>query len=70
MECHIQTFLAQQWHDSAVITCPDVMQGGVKAQTFFEYELDYAFMAGAQAVSVNFAIDADHHSLPRWPADI
>ncbi len=68
MECHIQTWFNERWQDSAVITCPDVSRGGVKANTFFEYTLDYAFAADGQAVSLNFPLDANLHQLSYWPA--
>ena len=68
MECHIQTWFDERWQDSAVITCPDVSRGGVKANTFFEYTLDYVFADAGQPVSLNFPLDANLHQLPHWPA--
>lgn len=68
MECHIQAFSRNQWHESAIVSCNDISQGGVKARSTFEYDLDYAFLLDSQPVSLVFPVDAEHHSLTQWPA--
>lgn len=63
MECTLQIFLDESWIDCSTITARQ--DGG---GSFFEYDLDYAFDARAEAVSLRDAVDATVHAFPYWPA--
>ncbi len=68
MECQLQIFLENTWRDCAIISVPEPAQGGVNTHAVFEYDLDYAFAAGSEAVSLAFPVDARRHVLLQWPA--
>lgn len=63
MECRLQIFVDENWIDCSTITARPDGEG-----SFFEYDLDYAFDARAEAVSLRYAVDATVHRSPYWPA--
>jgi len=68
MECHLQLFLAGCWRDCAVLTVPDPSRGGINTLAYFEYDLDYAFEADSEPISLILPVDTRHHTLAAWPA--
>lgn len=68
MKCHLQIFLAGCWRDCATLTVPEPSRGGIKTIAHFEYDLDYAFAADSEPVSLALPVDTRHHTLPAWPA--
>lgn len=62
MECTLQIFAGGRWVDFSIIAARQDAGG-----SFFEYDLDYAFEAGAEAVSSRYAVDATLHTFPHWP---
>ncbi|MDY7575589.1 type II toxin-antitoxin system HipA family toxin [Actimicrobium sp. CCI2.3] len=64
----MQIFLAGCWRDCAVLTVPDPSRGGITTLAHFEYDLDYAFEADSEPVSLTLPVDTRHHTLSAWPA--
>jgi serine/threonine-protein kinase HipA len=75
-EIHLQTYLAGQWRDAAVVTfvAEDL---GHRGATTLDYEIDYCLaqdpemtgsVGGIQALSVAFPISMEWKKQPRWPA--
>lgn len=62
MECTLQIHLDEHWVDCSTITARQDSTG-----RFFEYDLDYAFAAGADAVSLPYPVDATLRTFPHWP---
>lgn len=68
MECHFQIFVNDQWLDCATLATQEPGQQGRNAGSVFEYDLDYAFEAVLEPVSLRFPVDANHHTLAHWPS--
>ncbi|MFC0135389.1 hypothetical protein CR105_14535 [Massilia eurypsychrophila] len=68
MECHIQIFLDNTWVDCAAITVQTLGKNPAIGSAVFEYDLDYAFDAKSQPVSLAYPVDAVRHVLDEWPA--
>ena len=61
MKCTLQIFTDDRWVDCSTITAR--ADGG----SFFEYDLDYAFEPGAEAVALHYRVDASLHTFRHWP---
>lgn len=70
MKCSFQIFQDDIWRDCALLTLLQPVGGNPRTPCFFEYDLDYAFEAGAEPVSLKFPISAEMQKLDQWPAFI
>jgi serine/threonine-protein kinase HipA len=62
MECNFQIFLDGEWVHCATLSLRQDAGG-----SFFEYDLDYAFSGGQDAVSLQFPVNAELRTLPNLP---
>lgn len=68
MECHLQLFHGDNWHDCAVVTAFHPEQGGINSRALFEYDLEYVFGRAGEPVSLAFPVNAANLTLDHWPA--
>ncbi len=70
MECKFQIFLDDAWRDCATVSVADGAGGNPFSQSIFEYDLDYAFSANAEALSLRFPVNAELQIREKWPGFI
>ena len=63
MECNFQIFLDGCWVHCATLSLRQDVGG-----SFFEYDLDYAFGSALDAVSLQFPVNAQLHTVADFPA--
>lgn len=68
MECHFQIFVNDQWLDCATLALRTAGRQRDLAGSVFEYDLDYAFEATPEPVSLRLPVDANHRTFAHWPA--
>lgn len=68
MDCTFQIFLDDIWTDCATVSVQDAARGDPQTPSTFEYDLDFAFTPGAEALSLRFPVNAEMQLLPHWPS--
>jgi len=69
MQCHLQIFHDDAWHDCASLTLLEPAGGNPRTAALFEYDLDYAFFTlESGPVSLRFPVTAEMQKLAQWPA--
>jgi serine/threonine-protein kinase HipA len=68
MDCTFQIFLHNEWLDCATVSVQDDVNGDPHTPSIFEYDLDYAFQPGIEAISLRLPPSAEIQLLKSWPS--